>query len=108
MPTGVTTGMTGVEWVISGGGIILLVGVVLALVTGRLIPRKTHETQLNGVKEVSDMWKTASEDYKKTLAVLTPAVEKLVKYAETTDAVLTGLRQAVDEIARKERAEGNG
>lgn len=99
--------MTGVEWVISGGGIILLVGVVLALVTGRLVPRKTHETQVQGVKEVADLWKTAAETKEQTLSVLIPAVEKLVKYAETTDAVLTGLRQAVDDIGRRERAQGD-
>lgn len=105
MPTGVTAGMTGVEWVISGGAIILLIGIVVALVTGRLVPRKTHETQIAGVKEVADMWKTANETNTKTLAVLAPAVEKMVKYAETTEVALTGLRAIVDEIREQSNDE---
>lgn len=98
---------SGIDWAVNGGAVLLLAGVVTALLSGRLIPRRTHESQIKSIKEVADLWKTAAENQNKALTVMAPAVEKLVKYAETTDAALTGLRRAVDEIAGDKAGEAN-
>jgi gas vesicle protein len=88
---------SGIDWIVNGG---IVVGIITALLFGRLIPRRTHDSQIKNIKEVADLWKTSAETKEKALAVLVPAVDKLVKYAETTEAALTGLREVVDEIKR--------
>lgn len=99
-------GVNGIDWVINGGAIGLLVGVVTALLLGRLIPRRTHDSQIKGIKEVADLWKSAAETKEKTLATVIPLLEMIKENDQATAAMISGIKTVVEEIARQKKTGG--
>lgn len=66
----------------------LLLGLlVLAIITGRLVPRRTHEDSLHD----RDQWRAAHMVSEQARQVSADQVEELLEHARTTDAFIRSL-----------------
>jgi F0F1-type ATP synthase membrane subunit b/b' len=93
--------------VIQGGAVGVLFFVILAIVTGRLVPRKTLEDLIaerdaHIAREVArgDEWHRAAEAQDARNDVLSRQVDKLLDSAQTTNALIEGLKKASQERRR--------
>lgn len=93
--------------VVQGGAFGVLILVVLAIVTGRLVPRRSLEdvradrdARLADEKARGDEWRAAAQAQDARNDVLTRQVEQLLETARTTNALIEGLKQASQEKRR--------
>jgi hypothetical protein len=92
---------------VQGGATAVLILVVLAIVTGRLIPRRSLEdvradrdARLAEERARGDEWRAAAQAQDTRNDLLSQQVGQLLDAARTTNALIEGLRQASQERRR--------
>ena len=99
---------------VQGGAAGALAFVVLAIVTGRLVPRRVVEdvradrdarladrdTAMAAEKARGDEWRAASLAQDARNDLLTQHVEQLLESSRTTNALLEGMKQVAQEKRR--------
>ncbi|WP_328313074.1 hypothetical protein OG432_24345 [Streptomyces sp. NBC_00442] len=73
--------------VTQGGAVALLALVVLMVLTGRLIPRRTYDD----VREERDTWRAAHSSSEEARRLEREQVDELLELSRTADRVLTAL-----------------
>lgn len=73
-------------------GILLGVG-ILAILTGRLVPRRTYDD----VKEDRDSWRAAHQLSEHERVIVTEQMKELLEHAKTTNAIIRALPHAAEE-----------
>lgn len=93
--------------IVQGGATAVLILVVLAIVTGRLIPRRSLEdvradrdARLAEERARGDEWRAAAQAQDTRNDLLSTQVGQLLDAARTTNALIEGLRQASQERRR--------
>lgn len=85
--------------IIQGGAVGLLVVFVIAILTGRLIPRSTYEDRL---REVED-WKAAWRDCEKARQELNQSVQVALELGRITERMISSTA-----VPEKENSAGEG
>lgn len=95
-------GIPGVVWV-QGGAATLLAFTVLAVLVGKLYPvhtvdriDKAHELRLSQERSRGDEWKAFGEAQGARNELLAEQLAELTEVARTTNALIEGLRRAVE------------
>lgn len=93
--------------VIQGGAVGVLTFVVLAILVGRLVPRKSLEdvrtdrdARIAEVKVRGDEWRAAALAQEERNDVLARQLELLLEANRTTNALIEGLKKASQERRR--------
>lgn len=93
--------------ILQGGAAGVLLIVVMAIVTGRLVPRRSLEdvradrdARIAEEKARGDEWRAAAQTQDARNDVLTQQVGQLLEAARTTNALIEGLKQAYQEKRR--------
>jgi hypothetical protein len=99
-------GIPGV-FILQGGAVGVLLIVVLSIITGRLVPRRSLEdvrtdrdARIAEEKDRGDEWRAAAQTQDARNDVLTQQVAQLLEAARTTNALIEGLKQAYQEKRR--------
>jgi hypothetical protein len=89
---------------VQGGAAGVLIVVVLAIVTGRLVPRRSlddvrtdRDARLAEEKARGDEWRAAAQIQDARNDLLSQQVGQLLDAARTTNSLIEGLRQASKE-----------
>ncbi len=89
---------------VQGGAVSVLIAAVLAVMTGRIVPRRTLEdvrtdrdARLAEEKARGDEWRAAAQTQDARNDLLSQQVGQLLDAARTTNALIEGLRQASKE-----------
>lgn len=99
----------GVPWSLlgQGGAAFILAGVVWAIITGRLVPRKTLEDlvserdkRIAAEAARADEWHKAAEAQDARNDILSRQVDQLLDAARTTNGLVDGLKRAIQERRR--------
>jgi len=73
--------------VTQGGAVALLAIVVLMVLTGRLIPRRTYDD----MREERNMWRTAAHDAEQLTRKQQDQIDEMLELSRTAGHVLTSL-----------------
>lgn len=93
--------------IVQGGAVAVLTLVVLAIITGRLIPRRSlddvradRDARIAEERARGDEWRAAAQAQDARNDLLSQQVAQLLDTARTTNALIEGLRQASQERRR--------
>lgn len=93
--------------IVQGGAVTVLTLVVLAIITGRLIPRRSlddvradRDARIAEERARGDEWRAAAQAQDARNDLLSQQVAQLLDTARTTNALIEGLRQASQERRR--------
>jgi hypothetical protein len=93
--------------IVQGGAVGVLLLVVLAIITGRLVPRSVVEdvradrdSRLADEKHRGDEWRAAAQAQEARNDVQAAQIQQLLESARTTNSLIEGLKQATQEKRR--------
>ncbi|MGW5711534.1 hypothetical protein ACWF8U_00635 [Streptomyces olivaceus] len=79
--------------IVDGGSVALLAVVVLMVLTGRLVPRRTYDD----LKEERDTWRAAHATSEEARRLERDQTRELLELSRTADRVLTALPRSTRE-----------
>lgn len=92
---------------IQGGAVGVLILVVLAIITGRLVPRRSvddvradRDARLAEARARGDEWRAAAQTQDARNDLLSEQVAQLLDATRTTNALIEGLRKASEARRR--------
>ncbi len=82
------------------GAVAILALVVLMILTGRLVPKATHDREVNAAVTRGDEWKNTAQDYQTVNQEIRDQNSKLIKANEVVEAFLKSAGPSIGDTTQ--------